>query len=85
MKRKLLIAAMVLGTIFAPVSCTPRYLTRTLVAAAIVGSAVAVAGHDDHQHDAYCGHHRRWHDGHWVYYYQGHWEFSDGSRWYAYP
>ena len=85
MKKKLMIAALVLGTLFAPVSCTPRFLVRTLVAATIVGAAATLVAHDAHYHDAYCGHYRRWHEGQWVYYYQGRWEFHDGVSWYAYP
>ncbi len=31
--------------------------------------------HDDHIHDEFCNHPRKWFDGRWVYYYNGNWEF----------
>lgn len=33
--------------------------------------------HDDHIHDEFCGHPRKWYDGRWVYFYNGYWEFYD--------
>lgn len=55
-------------------------------AAAIVGTAIIVEMHDEHQHHEACGHYRRWHDDRWVYYYQERWEFYDeeSGSWYVY-
>jgi len=54
--------------------------------AAIVGTAVIIELHDEHQHHEACGHYRRWHDERWVYYYEERWEYYDEDTgvWYVY-
>lgn len=51
------------GFIFAPISFS--------------SSSERIYTHDDHIHDEFCGHPRKWYDGRWVYYYNGRWEFYD--------
>ncbi len=33
--------------------------------------------HDEHIHDEFCGHPKKWYNGKWVYYYNGRWEYYD--------
>jgi hypothetical protein len=58
--------------------------TAAIWTAAIAGTIVIMAGHDDHYHYEHCGHYRRWHDDRWVYYYGDHWEYYDEEtgQWY---
>jgi hypothetical protein len=58
----------------------------TLWTPALVGTAVILAMHDDHEHGADCGHYRRWHHDRWVYYYDGHWEYYEPATaaWYIF-
>ncbi|MGB9599526.1 MAG: hypothetical protein ACP5QK_06260 [Myxococcota bacterium] len=51
------------GFIFAPIS--------------IGRASYQVYVHDDHIHDEFCGHPRRWYNGRWVYFYNGRWEYYD--------
>ncbi|MCX7944762.1 MAG: hypothetical protein N2746_09680 [Deltaproteobacteria bacterium] len=39
--------------------------------------AESVYTHDDHIHDEFCGHPKKWYNGRWVYYYNGNWEYYD--------
>lgn len=33
--------------------------------------------HDNHIHDEFCGHPKKWYNGRWVYFYNGRWEYYD--------
>ncbi|MCX7959071.1 MAG: hypothetical protein N3B13_08500 [Deltaproteobacteria bacterium] len=44
------------------------------------GNTEKVYTHDDHIHDEFCGHTRKWYNDRWVYYYNGFWEYYDFSE-----
>jgi len=83
-----LIAALALSSAVA--GCSPRFagslIGAAIITAAVVGTAHAIAHHDAHFHDEYCGCARHWHNGRWVYHYHGYWEYYDphSHTWYRY-
>lgn len=88
LSRKLAGPVVALALATSVVGCHPRFagqlLGAAIVTAAIVGTASLLANHDNHFHDEYCGHHRRYYEGRWVYYYGNRWEYHQGGRWYYY-
>ena len=91
--KSVLLAAALAGVLASGCVVSPRVAhnvgavaSAALWTAAIAGTIVIMAIHDDHYHDEHCGHYRRWHDERWVYYYGGHWEYYDepAATWYYY-